>query len=138
MSDTESLSGVFAGMLGELETEETKLIAKQSELAKELADVESELARLANVRAAMMGQPPKRTTTRRKSGANGAQKLGETAQAIMAWAREQSEPWTGGDVARALGKDSRGVGSSLTGLVNHGALIVTDANGKRVYSVAAR
>src|SRR3954469_5085955 len=87
-SDGPDLSRVFAPMLSELEDHATRLTTRQAELARELAAVDEELARVESVRAAMVGKATARALcrprTKSSSGeSNSAKQSRERGETIM-------------------------------------------------------
>lgn len=126
-----TLDRAFAGMLGELEDAETKLVQEQAKLAKELDRVSGELDRLQVVKAAMLGKPkPSKRAARssadappRSDGGN-PKKTADNRKRVLQWVRtlEPGSEFTGGDVADALGIPSMGTGPILTGMSKAGML----------------
>lgn len=128
-NNNDPLSHTFAGMLGDLEQAETQLLTRQSELAKQLQAVERELDRIANVRAAMMGQPLRvakrgRTTT---GGPHPYKQPSATAHAvaqILEHLKANGGMITGREAADLVNRPPQGVGPMLTGMVRRGELEV--------------
>lgn len=132
---TNTLDRTFAVMLAELEDAETALTQRQAALARQLDDVSSELDRLANVKAAMLGKPTKKVRTTRaepsKAGPT-TPAAQEKVRAIIGLARERDgEPFTGAQAAERLGINAQGVGPVLAGMVRRGELAREDHEGGR-------
>lgn len=141
-SDGPDLSRVFAPMLSELEDHATRLIARQAELARELAGVDEELARVESVRAAMIGKrgPGRPSSSGRppspRKPAYVQPVTRERAERLLAYARENGGEFTGRAAADAMGIPWQGVGPTLAGMARRGELIVRDdEGGQRLYSL---
>jgi hypothetical protein len=136
-SDGPQLSRVFAPMLSELEDHATRLTTRQAELARELAAVDEELARVESVRAAMVGKNPRRPSSTAREARKGSKKTARV-EAITTWARERGGEFTGIEVAEVLGMTHQGIGPILAGMARRGELTVRDdtATGRRVYALA--
>jgi hypothetical protein len=136
-SDGPELARVFAPMLSELEDHATRLTQRQAELARELAAVDEELARVESVRAAMVGRNPRRPTSTSRE-ARKVSKKSARVEAVTTWARERGGEFTGAEAAEALGMKQQGVGPVLAGMVRRGEATVRDdtASGRRVYTLA--
>lgn len=142
----EDLQRTFAPMLAELEDKEMELVNRQNTVARELESISAELERLASVKAAMLGQAV-RPTKRRRGGASTpgpSPKAGsvrtekqQRQERVLAWAREQAEPFSGSDVSEALDLPLNGTGPVLAAMARAG-LLRGDRNdaGHRVYVVA--
>jgi hypothetical protein len=110
-SDAPELARVFAPMLSELEDHATRLTARQAEIARELAAVDEELARVESVRAAMLGKRgPGRprgsgqpSSSRRVEAAN--KQTRERAAMVMGYARKHDGEFTGREFGRPLGHE---------------------------------
>lgn len=134
--DMPDLDRTFAGMLGELEDHATRLTKRQSELARQLADVDDELQRVEAVRAAMTGKNPRRPSSAARSAVK-ATKTQVRTERITEWARERGGEFTSVEVAEFLGVNVQGIGPSLAGMVRRGEANVRDDNdGRRLYSLA--
>lgn len=125
----------FAGMLSELEDVATRLTVRQSELAKELSEVEAELHRVETVRAAMAGKS-KPVPKYKANASKGAEKVAR----ITAWAKDRDGEWTSTDAGEALGVSAQGLGPVLAGMVRRGEAKVRevedDAGKRRLYTLA--
>lgn len=128
----------FAAMLGELEDVATALTQRQSELARELSDVEAELHRVEAVRAAMAsgGTAKAKRTGPPSAGYKPAPEVVEKMERTLTWARERGEEFTGNDAAEFLGVNPQGVGPMLAGMARRGHLAVRKVGSSRLYSVA--
>lgn len=141
---TSTLDRTFAVMLGELEDAETDLTQRQAALARELADVEAELQRLAAVKSAMLG------TRRRSAGAGSARPRNvrnvdtpaknrrgagaeAKAQRVLAWAATLDDGFRPHDASEMLGSSVKGVASLLIGMVRRGELVRSGGPGKYRY-----
>jgi hypothetical protein len=137
-NDGPDLSRVFAPMLSELEDHATRLIARQSELARELAAVDEELARVESVRAAMLGKATPRGPGRPRKApgeSTSRKQTRERAERIIQYARTRpGEEFTGREAADAMGISWQGVGPTLAGMARRGELAVRDDDGgQRLY-----
>jgi hypothetical protein len=138
-SDGPELSRVFAPMLSELEDHATRLTARQAELARELAGVDEELAKVESVRAAMLGKrgpgrPPGRAAV--SGSTTSAKATRERADAIVRFARGKGGEFTGREAADAMGIVWQGVGPTLAGMARRGELTVRDdEGGQRLYAL---
>jgi len=121
------LSRVFAPMLSELEDHATRLTARQAELARELAGVDEELARVEAVRAAMLGKVargPSRPRTKAPGESASAKLSRERGETIMRWARQTNAgEFTVADVAEGTGFPTMGVGPTLSAMTERGEAI---------------
>jgi hypothetical protein len=111
------LDEAIAGTLGSLDELEQELIEKQTELANELADVETALSRITAIREAAIGggKSPKKRDAR-----NDRQRIEENREAVLGHLRTLDEPVRAGAIAEALDRDPRGTGAILSGLVKVG------------------
>jgi hypothetical protein len=133
-SDGPDLSRVFAPMLSELEDHATRLTQRQAELARELAGVDEELARVEAVRAAMVGKATTRGPGRpRKASESGSAKQSrERGEAILAWAgRHDAGEFTVADVAEGTGFPTMGIGPTLAAMAQRGEVVRAGENPKR-------
>jgi hypothetical protein len=140
--ESSDVERTFAGILSELEDVATALTVRQTELARELGEVESELHRIEAVRSAMTGGKPAK-----KPRAGGREKrptMEERSAQIIAWARERGDDFTVTEAAQFLGMKNQGIGPILAGMAKRGELAVRESaddlntNGTplRIYSVA--
>lgn len=137
--ESSDVDRTFAGILSELEDVATALTVRQTELARELGDVEAELHRIEAVRAAMTGGKPaaKKKPEKRPT-------MEERTKQIIAWAQERGDDFTVPDAGQFLGMKNQGVGPILAGMVKRGELQFRESadevqtNGKplRIYSLA--
>lgn len=131
--ERQPLSRRLAGMLSELEDAEVALTAEQADLSRRLATVNAELDRLAKVKRTILGEPAKKASTRRPAGTapTSSPKTTENRRKVVEWIDGRQNgggPFTGGDVARGIGVDSRGLGPILKGLEVRGILEVIGRN----------
>jgi hypothetical protein len=105
------LDEAIAGTLGSLDELEQELIEKQTELANELADVETALSRITAIREAAIGggKSPKKRDAR-----NDRQRIEENREAVLGHLRTLDEPVRAGAIAEALDRDPRGTGATTT------------------------
>jgi hypothetical protein len=129
-------------MLSELEDHATRLTARQAEIARELAAVDEELARVESVRAAMLGKRgPGRPRgsgqpSSSPSGGTANKQTRERAAMVMGYARTHDGEFTGRELADHLGMKWQGIGPTLAGMARRGELDVRDdEGGQRLYSL---
>jgi hypothetical protein len=140
-SDAPELARVFAPMLSELEDHATRLTARQAEIARELAAVDEELARVESVRAAMLGKrgpgrPRGSGSGQPSPGAIANKQTRERAAMVMDYARAHAGEFSGRAVADHLGMKWQGIGPTLAGMARRGELDVRDdEGGQRLYSL---
>src|SRR4051794_6265451 len=128
--DATGLDRTFAVMLAELEDTETGLTQRQADLARQLADVDAELERIARVKAAMLGKPTRRVPASGARTAAGHKRYGEAAARIEENIRRviefaqgrNGDSFTAGEVADELGLSRQGIGPMLLGMVRRGEL----------------
>lgn len=128
----EGLNRTFAGLLSDLEDEEVRLTGRQSELSKELREVEAELDRIAAVKRAIHGKTP---PTSRPPKAKGRAR-GQLADEFVA-GLASGGTFTARELADHLDADGRGVGPIVSRLVREGTITVVEgeesSTGYRVY-----
>lgn len=125
-SDGPDLSRVFAPMLSELEDHATRLTARQAEIARELAAVDEELARVEAVRAAMVGKATTRGPgrPRKASGeSQGTRKSLERGEVVKAWARQHGGEFTATELAEGVGWPVMGAGPTLSAMDGRGEVV---------------
>jgi hypothetical protein len=119
MADDDTVDRKLAGVLSELEDVATELTQKETKLAKELQAVQTELERINNVRAAIMGSPPPQ---RRQPYAGNASKTRQNREKVGAFvaALSNGQTFSARQLAEAIDVDLRGVGPILSGMVRRG------------------
>jgi hypothetical protein len=125
----DELNRRFAGMLSELEDAEVALTTRQSELARELADVNTELDRLAKVKKVMLGEPAGRAK-RAGTTPRVTEKTKENRRKALAWLAEHTNGanFIAKDMAVAIGVPPQGLGPILVGLETRGFVEITGTN----------
>jgi hypothetical protein len=136
------LSRRFAPMLADLEDLATELTQRQSQLARELAEVEDELERVEKVRSIMAGGSDNRSTPKGRGRSTSVRVRERTrtthrVERILAWARERGGEFTGREVAEFLDVNVQSVGPILAGMVRRGeATFREDGHAHRFYTPA--
>lgn len=135
----EELRRALAGMLSELEDVATRLTARQSDLARELADVERDLENVETARAALSGGASKSKRIRNRTSPAESHRLQtERLEKLQAWARERhKDEFLANEAAEVLGVEPMRMGPIMAGFLRRGEATVRDDGGQRVYSLAS-
>lgn len=128
------LEEAIAGTLGSLDELEQELIEKQTELANELADVETALTRITAIRQAAIGGNSK---PRRTGAATERNQQAENRERVLAYLRSAEGLQPASAIAEGAGRDARGVGAILNGLIRAGLVerVETPDGGAPLYKL---
>lgn len=140
---TDPLGRTLAPMLAELEDEHTRLVNRQQEVARQLADIDAQIERIETIRAAMVGHRKPSAPRRKPSSTEGRKQTASArrVERVLDWVRTRTangEPeFKGADMAEFLEVNVQGVGPILAGMVRRGELTVReDGHANRFYSLA--
>lgn len=135
----DELRRTLAGMLAELEDVATRLTTRQSDLARELADVERDLENVEKARVALSGGTPKSTSKgsrNRIRPEESRRRQIERLEKIRAWVTERGGgEFYSHEAAEVLGVEPMRMGPIMAGLVQRGEATVRDDGDRRVYSL---
>jgi hypothetical protein len=133
----DELRRTLAGMLSELEDVATRLTARQSNLAKELADVDRDLENVEKARVALSGGTSKPRSERSRIPPEQSRRLqAERLEKMRTWVGERGGgEFYSHEAAEILDVEPMRMGPIMAGFLRRGEVTMREDGGRRVYSL---